>query len=143
MNQDEEHLKLLSVFHYVVAAFAGMISLFPLIHLAIGIGMLTGSFPPDKSGSPMPAFMGLFFIGMASVFILCGLSLTVCLILAGRNLAAHRRYVFCLVVAALSCLLTPFGTVLGIFTILVLMRPSVRVLFGQTVPPLPAPPAET
>jgi hypothetical protein len=35
--------------------------------------------------------------------------------------------------AALACMLAPFGTVLGVFTIIVLMRESVRVAFGQPV----------
>jgi hypothetical protein len=34
------------------------------------------------------------------------------------------------VIAAISCLLVPLGTVLGIFTILVLVRPSVKERFG-------------
>jgi hypothetical protein len=32
-------------------------------------------------------------------------------------------------VAALCCAFFPFGTVLGVFTILVLVRPSVKALF--------------
>ena len=36
---------------------------------------------------------------------------------------------FCLVIAALLCMITPFGTVLGVFTIIVLVRPSVKLLF--------------
>jgi hypothetical protein len=38
-----------------------------------------------------------------------------------------------LVGAALACTLMPFGTVLGVFTIIVLSRPSVRVLFSQPI----------
>jgi hypothetical protein len=34
------------------------------------------------------------------------------------------------VVAAVSCLMVPFGTVLGIFTIVILSRDSVKRLFG-------------
>jgi hypothetical protein len=37
---------------------------------------------------------------------------------------------YCLVVAGIECIFMPFGTVLGVFTIIVLMRPSVRNLFG-------------
>jgi hypothetical protein len=35
-------------------------------------------------------------------------------------------------VAALSCAFMPFGTVLGVFTIVVLVRPSVKQLFESS-----------
>ncbi len=37
---------------------------------------------------------------------------------------------FCLIVAGIECLLMPYGTVLGVFTIMVLMRESVKERFG-------------
>jgi len=36
---------------------------------------------------------------------------------------------FCLVMAGVECIFTPFGTVLGVLTIIVLVRPSVKELF--------------
>jgi len=56
----------------------------------------------------------------------------VIIFLTGRFLAKRKRYMFCLVIACVECLFMPFGTVLGVFTIIVLMRPSVKELF--TVP---------
>jgi hypothetical protein len=44
--------------------------------------------------------------------------------------------------AAIACMLMPFGTVLGVFTIIVLMRPSVKELFaaaGSFAAPAPGP----
>jgi hypothetical protein len=35
--------------------------------------------------------------------------------------------------AGIACVFMPFGTVLGVFTIIVLMRDSVRRLFGRPV----------
>jgi len=132
MNQDLEHLRLLSVFHYVLAAFAGLFSLFPILYLGMGLAVITGHFPDSHSGNPMPAFMGWFFVLFGAAWLVCGLAFAICLWLSGRFLAQHRRYVFCLVMAAISCMFTPFGTVLGVFTIIVLMRPSVRELFEGT-----------
>ena len=40
MNQDLEHLRLLAIFHYVVAAMAALVACFPLIHLTIGLVFL-------------------------------------------------------------------------------------------------------
>jgi hypothetical protein len=33
-------------------------------------------------------------------------------------------------ITAISCIVTPFGTALGIFTLIVLNRPSAKPLFG-------------
>lgn len=52
------------------------------------------------------------------------------MILAGRALAQRRRYTFCLVIAGVACMFMPFGTVLGVFTIIVLLRDSVKELFA-------------
>ena len=42
---------------------------------------------------------------------------------------------YCLVVAAVECIFMPFGTVLGVFTIIVLMRPGVKERFGVEAQP--------
>ena len=123
MNQDEQYLKLLSIFHYVVGGLAALFACIPIIHLSIGIAMLVGAI--DNA----PAFIGLMFVVMAAVSITLGWTLAVCIIIAGRLLAKRKRYIFCLVIAAISCMFMPFGTVLGVFTIIILMRPSVKELF--------------
>ena len=80
---------------------------------------------------------GWFFILFAAGMIIFGLSFAICLLLAGRFLARRVHYTFCFVMAALACMFFPFGTVLGIFTIIVLSRTGVKDLFDQ--PDIPAP----
>ena len=128
LAQDKEHLRLLSIFHYVVAAVAALFACIPVLHLLIGIAMVTGwgDFEHQDAGAEL---FGWFFIVFAGLFILCGWAFAVLLAVAGRNLARYRRYTYCLVMAALACMFMPFGTVLGVFTILVLMRDPVRELF--------------
>lgn len=134
MNQDLEHLRLLSIFHYVVAGLTALFACFPIFHLAFGLVMF---FAPEvlENNHPQPPgefrFFGLFIAIFAGSFILAGWSLAVCVLLAGRNLARHRRYTFCLVIAGIICAFMPFGTVLGVFTIIVLVRPSVKELFDN------------
>jgi hypothetical protein len=53
------------------------------------------------------------------------------MIIAGRLLQRQRGYNFCVFVAAVSCIQMPLGTVLGVFTLIVLLRPSVKELFGR------------
>jgi hypothetical protein len=130
MNDDREHLRLLVIFYYVVAGMAGLFSLFPLIHLAIGIAAVTGHLD-NRNGQPLPVLVGWFFIVFAAVWMTCGFSFAICLVLAGRFLAQRRRYLYCLVMACVACMFMPFGTLLGVFTVIVLMRPSVKELFGQ------------
>ena len=128
MNNDADHLKLLSIFHYIVAGLTALFACVPCIHLAMGVAMVSGAFnQPGESGPP--AWFGWVIIVMASLFILGGWTLAALLFAAGRCLARHKRRVFCVVVAALACVLMPYGTVLGVFTIVVLMRPSVARLF--------------
>lgn len=128
MTEHAEHLRLLSIFHFVVAGIAAIFSLLPVIHLVMGIAMVRGWLPGAKEEPPLEVF-GWILIGFASAAILCGLTFATCLAMAGRCLARRRRYGFCLVMAAVACIFMPFGTVLGVLTIVVLTKPSVRGLF--------------
>ncbi len=128
-QRDREQLRLLSLFHYVVAAIVALFSMFPIIHLVVGIGMVTGSVNDQEANQEMIAMMGWMFIVMASLIIVLGLTFAVCMVFAGRYLARQEHYVFCLVIAGIECIYVPFGTVLGVFTIIVLSRPSVKQLF--------------
>lgn len=138
MNQDLEHLRLLSIFHYIVAALTFLFACLPLIHLFLGIAMIVGWEGFEGPGEKPPVFVGWLVTCFAGLFILAGWTLAVCLALAGRYLLQRTHYTFCLVVAAIACILMPFGTALGIFTIIVLMRPSVRAMFEGTPRPAPA-----
>jgi hypothetical protein len=126
MNDDEKYLKLLSVFHYVVGGLAAFFACIPIIHLSIGIAILVGAI------DDAPDFAGFLLAMIGMIGILMGWTLAVCIIIAGRCLAKRKRYMFCLVIAAISCIFMPFGTVLGVFTIIVLMRPSVKELFATS-----------
>jgi hypothetical protein len=138
VNPDEEHLRLLSIFHYVVAGITGFFGCCPVIHLTIGIALLAGAFPPSPHGGAPPRLLGLFFVVMSLFFMIGAWTLAVLTLLAGRNLARRRRYNFCFVVACIECLLMPLGTVLGVFTIIVLTRPSVKRLFDLPAPAVPS-----
>jgi hypothetical protein len=78
--------------------------------------------------------MGWFFVIFAAVFITLGWIFAAFVLTAGRFLAQRKHYMFCVVMAAIECIFLPFGTVLGVFTIIVLMRESVKQLFGVNPP---------
>jgi hypothetical protein len=58
--------------------------------------------------------------------------MAICILIAGRSLALRKRYSFALVIAGIECLFVPFGTILGVFTIVALSRESIRALFSKT-----------
>ena len=171
MDQTREHLRLLSIFHYVVGGFGFFFSLFPVLHLVFGIFMMIAPLedhsqgssattthtaeqedfeipepplepydsPPESpatlSEAAMIRFIGAMFTGVAAFIMLGGFALSTAIIVAGRRLAAYRSHTYCLVIAAIECLFMPLGTVLGVFTIIVLVRPEARDLFD--LPRLP------
>ena len=143
MNQDLQHLKLLSIFHYIVGGMSAMCACFPVIYLVFGLVMiLAPASMAGEQGSEPPAIIGWFIAFFASGAMCMGWTLATCILLAGRFLSQRRHYMFCLVMAGIMCaLLMPYGTVLGVFTIIVLMRPSVKALFEPPVcvetPPQP------
>ncbi len=136
LTREEEHLRLLSIFHYVVGGLAALFALFPVIHLMIGLCMI---FTPEKlagHGQQQPplAWMGWFFVIIAVGFITIGWTFAVFVLTAGRFLARHKHYTFCLVMAGIECMFMPFGTVLGVFTLVVLLQEPVKQLFGANPP---------
>jgi len=121
----------------VVAGLMALFACIPFIHFFMGLALATGTFPDtDPEAQPI----GIFIMVFAGLFILAGWTLAVLIAYAGRSLQARRRYTYCLVMAGVECIFMPFGTVLGVFTIIVLMRDSVKEMFGRPVAPLPAPP---
>lgn len=131
MNQDQEHLRLLSLFHYVCAGLTVLFSCIPIFHLVLGLIIAMRPHLMNSGKNPPPVWFGWIFVAFALVIILSGWTLAGFMAWAGRCLGQRRNHTFCLVVAGVSCLFMPFGTVLGVFTIIVLSRPSVRALFSQ------------
>lgn len=155
MEPVREHLRLLSLFHYVIGGIGYLVSLIPCIHLALGIFFLVApeelfQVPPPPSVGvapgtenesipknqtpqvvPFPSkLFGMIFVSVASFVILAGMIFSTCLVVAGKRIAALRSHTYCLVIAGMECFLMPIGTVLGIFTILTLIKPEARRLFG-------------
>ena len=128
MSRDDDNLNVLAIFHFVVAGFAVLVSLFPTVHLLVGIGLLSGFFTEPTDPFPY-ALIGWVFVIGASCWIVLGLVFSASMIGAGRCLRARRRYQFCLVMAGVACIFMPFGTILGVLTILMLTKETVRAQF--------------
>jgi len=127
---DKQHLGLLSVFHFVGAGLGGLGVIFLGLHYVLMSSVMhkaaalntTAEVPPDAF---FDIFRWFYLVMGTWLGSSCVLNL-----LAGLYLRARKHRRFCIVVAALNCLHMPFGTILGIFTIVVLVRDSVRTMFA-------------
>lgn len=127
LTQDDiSHLNGLSIAFYIVGGLGIFFGLFPLIHVGIGISILSGAIEADA-----PPFVGWLFLILGLTFVALLEALAVCLILTGRRLKHRTNYTFCFVIACIACINVPIGTILGIFTIIVLGRPTVKAAFGK------------
>jgi hypothetical protein len=131
---DEEHLKILSVCYMVSAAISAFFSLFGLMYAGMGAvvnqaiknapelaGNANNALPPGLFGWIFGVFGVAFFLFSMT---LAGLKLGTALCLKKR-----KGRVFCMVIGAIECVGIPYGTLLGIFTFVVLGRDSVERLF--------------
>jgi hypothetical protein len=127
-TEDEKNLDLLGTLHYVMGALTALFACIPIVHLVIGIAMLTGNLNGEEVA---PRAIGMAFVILASIIILAGWLFAVLIIIAGSRLKQRRSYNYCLIIAFLECLIMPLGTVLGIFTILNLNKDTVKELFNR------------
>ena len=127
-TQDRDHLRLLAIFHYVFAGL-GICGLgFIALHYTMLNSIMAMERAKGRPDAPPEAFMDIFMWVYLVIGVMCivGMALNA---LAARFLKARRNRTFCMVVAGLNVLQVPFGTLLGVFTLLVLARDSVRQAF--------------
>jgi len=74
--------------------------------------------------------MGMIFGVLGVGLFVLMLSLGLAKLHTARQLKKRQSKTFCMVVAAISCLGIPWGTVLGVFTFMVLGRERVARQFG-------------
>lgn len=145
---DDEHLNTLTLCHYIGGAIIALFSCMFIIHIVMGVMMIhnptffAGPPHPYPAGQPnpltqpypfFPPEMGYMFVTMGTVAVLGGWTLGGLTVYAGKCLKARKNYLFILILAGVnSAFVMPLGTALGVFTFLVLFRPSVKRLFpGQ------------
>lgn len=129
--KDEGDLNLLSTLHYVWSALLGC-SAFGIVGYFVAVAAFVAKAPPGPHGSPhdQEAVAGVMMI-IGIVMGVLMIPLVVLHVLAAAGMKKHTRYTLALVMSGLACLNVPLGTGLGIWTIMVLSRPSVKALFGR------------
>ena len=137
-----DKLRALAIAHYVIGGFICVFGLFPLIHVAVGAGMLlmalgggaaaAGSSSPGSAVVAAPfGFMGFFFLLIGGMMVLLFQTAGFCTIYSGMNLWKQNRYTFSIVMAGVLCIFFPFGTVVGVLTLVCLCSPEGRAAYGQ------------
>jgi len=130
---DQEHLRLLRIGYIVAGSMDGFMALIMLVYVLFGILMVAGGF----SGAGRPgdqAFFGMFFVIFGLVFSFMMAALSALKLTASRSLGKRRSRLLCQIAAGASCLQTPWGVLLGVFTFIVLGRESVKPLFEEGAP---------
>lgn len=138
--RDAEHLRMLRTCHFVWAALAGIGG------LVLGAFMIGFSFffrtalrdaaarTPPGGGAPPVEFidsMSWIHTAMGGAYLVGGVVMASLALVTARCLRVRRGRTFCLVASAVQCLAMPVGTTLGVFTMLVLTRPSVGARFER------------
>ena len=132
MNEDNSYLNSLSVAHYAVGGFMVLISCMPLIHVFIGLSFIIGGEEMfSQSEEQPPEFFGWIFLLVGILFFIFAQAVSISVIVSGRFLKRRTNYLFSFILACIACMFVPIGTVLGIFTIIVLSRDSVKRIYKE------------
>ena len=128
-NKDRDHLNILAICHYVYAGLM-LLSLF-LVFGHYLIMTFTINMETQENGETFPdEFMGY----LRAFYVFSGLiiiAIAVANFFAARALKQDKNKLFLLIISGLNCFNMPLGTTLGVFTIIVLMRPTVIDLYAR------------
>jgi len=128
-KEDEDQLGLLSILFYCYGGFVAFAAL-ALGVVALIPGFLLASAPgAPKEGGPPALLVGGILVAVFGLLAFFLFAKAVLMGFAGRALARRRNATLILVASCLALLTFPLGTALGVFTIVVLQRPSVKALF--------------
>lgn len=131
---DEEHLRLLRIAWLIAAAWNALWVSFPMIYIVMGLFFAFAVPHPAHGGDADARFVGCAFVSIGSAIALFMAVLAVLKFLTARAIGRRSSRILCVITAAIICLSIPYGTALGVATILVLTRPSVMELFAPAAP---------
>jgi hypothetical protein len=132
---DDEHLRLLAWGYVFSGVMTALFSLMGLVYALIGLAMSRfGSYMANNGTQPislptesMATVLGVFGV----IFFLVVASLAVAKLVVASCLRRRKSRMLCLVVAGITCLGVPYGTLLGVCTFLVLGRDNVIEQFAH------------
>ncbi len=135
-----EQLRLLTLFHYISGGLAIVFSSIFILYLLM-ISMIVNN-PQFKQSTQAqmngvsPADFISIFIYIFGAIITLGIMYGIAQIIAGNFIKQRKHRLFIIIVAIPNLLFIPYGTLLSIFTLIVLSRPWVVALFNRQDMPL-------
>lgn len=128
-------MRTLAICHYVCAGLAIAGIGFLVLHYSLMKMVFANPKIWENAKEPPPfdpveffALFQWFYLIMGVLMIVAG----VLTLVSGRFIHRRVHRTFSLVIAALNCLHFPFGTALGVFTLVILSRDSVRRLYENS-----------
>lgn len=133
---DSEHLKILSLGYYISAGVCAFFSLFGAMYMFMGVMFITSfkNMPSNGPNSALPAEFGWIFFGMGAFMFLLMIAMASMKFMVARRIQRRTSRTFCMVIAGISCLEIPYGTALGVLSLVVFNRESVINLFSANQP---------
>ena len=135
---DRDRLKILEIAYYIAGVMTIVGVSFLLIHFTIFL--ILGIHPQifahqsganGHQGEPPPPGLFLGLAGVIAVIIFLGWIFGAFQIYAGRCMKKRQHLLLVMIVAGFECVFIPWGTAWGVFTFIVLNRPSVKWLFER------------
>ena len=139
MEKDLEHLKLLGIFHYIWGALSLIDGIIIGVYFLV-FGVILMNNPPTSTSSEdtgATSMAGGILIGVGVILFLIVVVYGILTLMAGGKYRKHQGgYWFCFILAIVTLVIGGIpGIVLGIFSLMVLSRESVKTLFrGQSLP---------
>jgi len=135
---DEEHLRLLSLFHFIKGGIASAFSLLGLIYfIFLGFIMKMGSrfnMSSDSYNEELPLQVMSYIFVIGGVIVLLVLLSGILQLVSGYYLKRKEYRLFSFIIGIIEILEVPYGTILGLMTLIVLSRDSVKRKYEKTNP---------
>ena len=126
---DDSQLDMLVTFNYVVAGLLILFSLGFVPHLILISGVFPDFSFPDKGPNAFPQTFRLIF----GTFVVCGIlifwTIAIASLFSAKYIRQRTHWRFSIGTAIAQCLWTPLGTALGVFSLVVLYRDSVKAKY--------------
>ncbi len=119
------------LFHKIVAGIYVVFGCCGLPHFTIGLITIIDPQAMAPNSPPAPGFAGWLFMGLGAMFVFGAWIFALLNWLSSQRLQDRNGLTLIYATSGLNCLWMPIGTALGVFTFIVITRPSVRNLFPR------------
>ena len=127
-QRDNGHLKILAIFYYIFSAISALLIILGILYLLFVPGPIQN--PNDAAEVASAQAADPIIYGVGSGLIIGGIIGALLYFFTARGLATYRYRGLVILVAILSLFSFLLGTILGVFTLVVITRPSVKGRFG-------------